>query len=968
MALYAGQVAGGHRGASGKKPVVKFAVWLASSALMLVLASPSQAQTTVPAEATAQSVSFSIPAQPLADAIKAFIRTTGWQVGYPAALVGNLQSRPVSGRLAPQAALQAMLAGTGIAVRITGPQTVTLVDAKAASAAEGGDTTVLDTISVAGGNRGVSLGTSSLSDTGTTTISGGQIVARSAGNDANDILRNLPNVQYQNDIDDDAGVSDQDLINLRPREVSISGARVYENNFILEGMPINTVTGTADSDDDTDVEDSLTPADVNRVYGLHSQSIYVPTDFLESTTVIDSNASARYGNFQGGVVSYKMQEAAKDRWKGNASTDFSTSRWTGYHVGTENGLNPNGVVEPEYLKRRSSVSLSGPVTDNISILGQYSTQSAVTSKDKDYRYTEKRRVTEESKNDFYRGQVKADTDFGDFTLEGVYTHYDQIWENARWRNMQINQAARGLNSKLEHNYEFADFSLGGVTLSNVKLDSKLTYGQSSTINDVNGNVARAFTQSAVKSRAVYWNATSLSDWCRTDPTQTIATLCYDGANGDRELGQEQISWSQDVTGDIWQGSFRLGAEYTYTDAYRRRPEDVTYYTSYTTIAGITSFSEYTCNTADECNSEMFAKSKSIYKAFDIHAHLNQFDTYAELEQTWDWFNVRAGVRATYDDYMQNLNVAPRVVTNITPWEDFTISLGANRYHSAQSLAFAIRDGVPRPENFSRTATSTGVVSDFAAGRSTGYLLNSASDLKTPYTDELSLGISGIEPLFDGQWRLRFLDRRSKDQYASEKTGSNYVLTNDAHGAYQSVTAEYSKELDVTAVSGLDQLLLNASVTWSRREVSNTSYYEDSLEDEYIYYHGQSYTKSGFNVVTGNMDIPLRFQAGLSSSWFDDTLKLDVNANYNVGYTGAKYTDENIVIDGRSHEIYEDFDFDPLLTVDLSASYQIYKKGEAGLTLNVRVDNVFDETGNATASATRPWLVGRTVWVGAKATF
>lgn len=972
MALYAGQIAGGHRGASGKKPVVKFAVWLASSALMLVPASPSLAQTTVPAEATAQSVSFSIPAQPLAGAIKAFIRTTGWQVGYPAALVGNLQSRPVSGRLAPQAALQAMLAGSGIAVRITGPQTVTLVDAKAAAAAEGGDTTVLDTISVAGGNRGVSLGTSSLSDTGTTTISGGQIVARSAGNDANDILRNLPNVQYQNDIDDDAGVSDQDLIDLRPREVSISGARVYENNFILEGMPINTVTGTAEAYGDGDLGE-VTSINQDRIYGLHSQSIYVPTDFLEGVTVMDSNVSAAFGNFQGGVVSYKMQQAAFDRWQGSVSTDFTSSRWTSYNLGTETGLNPNGVATPEYIKRRTSVSVTGPITDNIAILGQYSRQTAVTGKDKDYQYIENRRVDEDSKNEFYRAQIKANTDLGDFTLEGVYTDYHQVWDNEKWRNMKIDQTATGLSAKLEHNYEFADFDLGGVAFSNVKVNSKLSYSGSENANDMNGNVGRAYYQTYFVSRVRRFQATDvsgISDWCRTDPSLTTSTLCYDGATGDKEQRQDSLTWSQDVSGDIGSGSFKLGGEYSYTDAYRRRPEDSTFYGSYLVRNQTNALAnmKFVCNTAEECNEEQFANTKTTYRAFDVHARLNQFSAYAELEQNWDWFNVRGGARITYDDYMKNVDVAPRLVATITPFEDFSISLGANRYYDAQSLAYAIRDRQPRAQTQTRSQTG-GLVGAWNPPTTSQNYTNRASDLDTPYSDELTFGLSGIEPLLGGEWRLRFVDRRSKDQYATTQTGnSTRVLSNDGSGAYQSVTAEYAKEFDIANFGPLEQLLFNASVTWSRREVSNDNYYEDSFEDEYIYYKGQSYTLAGFNVVTGNKDIPVRFQAGLSSSWFDNSLVLDVNANYNLGYTGAKATDGTILIDGKSHEIYEDFDFDPLFTVNLAASYQVWKNDNADLTLNVRVDNVFNENGNATASTTRPWLIGRTVWVGAKATF
>jgi hypothetical protein len=974
MAFHAGRAANQSFGVRGRWRGLQLAAWLASSALVLTPASPSLAQAAASVTTARQAVAFSIPAQPLAGAIKAFIRATGWQVGYPAGLFGNLRSNPVSGRLSPEAALRAMLAGSGIAVRMTGPETAALMDENAAAAI--GDEaagTMMETIVVEGKSRGVYLGTDSVSDTGTTTISGGQIVARSAGNDANDILRDLPNVQYQNDIDDDAGKSDQDVINLKPREVSISGARVYENNFILEGMPINTVTGTAEAYGSGELDDisTVAPPNADRMFGLHSQSIYVPTDFLEGATVMDSNVSAAFGDFQGGVVSYKMQQAAFDRWQGSVSTDYTTSRWTGYTVGTEDGLNPNDVASPDYLKRRSAISVTGPITDNIAILGQYSRQTAVTDKDKDYRYIGNDSVNEDASNEFYRAQIKADTDLGDFTLEGVYTDYSQIWESAMWRNMQVDQGATGLSTKLEHAYEFADFDLAGVALSNVKLNSRLSYGGSKSVNDMNGNVARAYSQTYFLSKVKRFEATSLSgisDWCRTDPSLTNSTICYDGATGDKEQGQDRLTFAQDLSGDIGQGKFTLGGEYSYTDAYRRRPEDAIYYGTYTTLnqtttAGIKAF---TCNTTEECNPEQFASNKIFYKAFDAHAHLNQFAAYGEVEQTWDWFNIRGGARVTYDDYMKNVDIAPRVVATITPWDDFAISVGANRYYDAQSLAYAIRDKQPIAQTYTRKQTG-GVVGDTWTVTSARNYTNTASGLDTPYTDELTLGLSGIEPLSGGQWRLRFMDRRAKDQYATETSGTTRTLTNDGSGAYQSVTAEYSKLFDVAA-GPLEQLLFNASVTWSRREVSNSNYYEDSFEDEYVYYKGQSYTLAGFSAVTGNMDIPVRFQAGISSSWFDNALTLDASANYNLGYTGARNTGDTITVDGRSHDVYEDFDFDPLLTVSLAASYQVYEQDHAGLSFNVRVDNVFDETGNATSTTNRPWLIGRTVWVGAKATF
>lgn len=95
-----------------------------------------------PADATRR---FDITAQPLAEALKAFGRQSGWQFSYPAGLTKGLRSQPVSGDLPPAAALRILLGGTGVSWQSTGPGTVAL-----AKPGEGADAMVLGPITVEG--------------------------------------------------------------------------------------------------------------------------------------------------------------------------------------------------------------------------------------------------------------------------------------------------------------------------------------------------------------------------------------------------------------------------------------------------------------------------------------------------------------------------------------------------------------------------------------------------------------------------------------------------------------------------------------------------------------------------------------------------------------------------------------------------------------------------------------------------
>lgn len=69
---------------------------------------------------------FNIPAQPLANALNAFIATSDWQVGFPAGLAKDVRANAVSGSYTPQQALEKLLQGTGLVYRVTGDNSVTL--------------------------------------------------------------------------------------------------------------------------------------------------------------------------------------------------------------------------------------------------------------------------------------------------------------------------------------------------------------------------------------------------------------------------------------------------------------------------------------------------------------------------------------------------------------------------------------------------------------------------------------------------------------------------------------------------------------------------------------------------------------------------------------------------------------------------------------------------------------------------
>lgn len=851
---------------------------------------------------------------------------------------------------------------------------------------------VLEAIVVYANRLFLGLGDVSSPDSGTTVVSREAFEVMTGGStDANSFLRNLPNVQYQDYANVDAGVDGFDEIGSKPQQVSISGGLTYENNFRLNGIGINNVTGSQDPFANNLGEDTQTP-NINAIYGLDPQTIFIPSEFVEQATLIDSNASARFGDFQGGVVDYKLADAPKDRIRGSVSVGGQTDDLVWYKLGTKDGTNPNEKNKPDFQKYQFAASLGIPITSDWSILGQYSWTAGSSEKQKTYvLYNDP--AKDESSNDFYRLSSTLETDFGDFTLEGSYTDYSADWDGTFYRDTSIDARNKGLTSQLKWERELGALVVPSIGLDNVKMTTRAYYNDSSTVNDGGGNetiyrvgVARA--NITVTDPTLWFHATDpdLLAWCREPAILSgTASYCREGGYGFKEQGQKQSGAIAELAGDVGLGTFLLGGEFQHTDAYRGRDQYTLYSLSKTTLNLPTSVSGWTCPPGDPlCSSEQYNSSRTILPEYRNEVGVNAVNAYLEFDQTWEWFNLRAGLRADYDDFVRNLDIAPRLALTYAPVDDLSFTVGANRYYNAESVAYALLDGQPLAVASSRTNDAAGNVSDSWSAVTAGRFYNfNAADLDTPYKDELTASVRYNEPLFDGDIRIRLIDRRGHDQYLVAEDNSSLImdLTNGGSNSYRSVTVEYGKSWQDLKVRNLDSVSLSASAVWSKQSTTSQGYVDEDWADR-IWYDGRSYTVGEFGLVTGNKDIPVRLAMNLGTNWFEQRLKVGATVNVNLGYEGVRDTDESCTPSatsaacplasgdgvGISHSIYENFAFKPRFTMDMTASYRLAQTDFGAYDVNLSVQNVFNDTSNSIAADETPWLRGRSLWLGAAATF
>ncbi|MFD1331986.1 TonB-dependent siderophore receptor [Methylopila musalis] len=187
------------------------------------------------ASAQGRVVDFAIPAQPIPGAIDAFIRQSGWQIGYSSRIADGLRSTAVAGRLPPAQALRTILAGAGIDVRVTGANTATLVASSMTTGSLSEDAIALDPIDVLGDSQNpfghvdgyVATRSSSGAKTDTPLIRTPQTV----------------NVVTRDQIKDQGAQTLGDAVQYTPGVIVQEGFNRTDDPFILRGFDVRTNPG-----------------------------------------------------------------------------------------------------------------------------------------------------------------------------------------------------------------------------------------------------------------------------------------------------------------------------------------------------------------------------------------------------------------------------------------------------------------------------------------------------------------------------------------------------------------------------------------------------------------------------------------------------------------------------------------------------------------------------------------------------
>ncbi|WP_394181076.1 secretin and TonB N-terminal domain-containing protein [Marinomonas posidonica] len=861
----------------------------------------------------------------LEKALNQFAVTSGWFIGGNAQLTRGKRTKGLEGQYSRRQALDLLLSGTGLSYQEGTGNSLVLVDVN----------------SVTETSEGIELSPILINDTKDTTKIGEKTIRSSeiesmAGESTNltDLLKGNAAARFSLSSSNSASSA-----SMRPDEVSIHGQAHYQNAYIIDGMSANNDLSPGDSEDK--YTNPINPASLKMLSGSSSQSFYVDPAILESVTIYDSNVPAAFGGFLGGVISSEIKRYDGEdyfSWRYQISRD----EWDEMHADEsleekmEEGDSIAGEYTPDYLKQRYTLSGAQRLGEKAGMTYSFS------------------RGTSRFAQSYQR--KTSNLDLGRQGIE-----YDDTVDNLATRidfkaTSDLNLGASVLYSNRYHD---------GLTSSSYES----AFVKSHKATGIAFDTVYQAQKGLLTSRLSYNQA---QDTLASDDSIYINHPA-DAANGDwpysggfGDVNQQQntaaltLDWLQNafVVGDF-QHSFHLGGELKHIKQFYEVEDDIISQT-YKCISTVNKFcadanSDGVVDYDDEyllVQSEIAAnkleKSYLAYGAF-VEDSIKHKD--------WTYY---LGLRADYNTSLENLDISPRASAT---WDIFSnqqtyLITGANRYYGRDFFRYEVNSQLRSWRTVYRYN------SDGSLNRVTNYSDDSfyQYDLDTPYSDELVLGVS--QKLGNVNATLKWVSRDSQDLVTRVENDNGDYYTNKGESLTETLSLSFETlkpfEVAGTQTYGVFSISYQESETNVLSDVS----YEEEISSDSIYYHGQVIYETQLPKTDFNIPFTVKF----STETFIPKWNLTWSNRINVkaGGTIAKDTNEDYTDSTGTYDIYDDLDFDQLVTLDTTFEWRPELFNDVDGYLKLKINNVFDDyIDTSTNSNTYSYTQGRssTIEVG-----
>ena len=777
-------------------------------------------------------------------------------------------------------------------------------------------------------------------DTGTTVIREKEIKARAPGSgDVNQLLKALPTVQFDRA---EGRASREDLQDIRPADISISGGRIYDNLITIDGI---------DASSRFDITQD-NPQHFAEPAGNSAQNLWLDANLVGEIVVRDSNVSAEYGRFTGGALDIRTRDP-RHQFGGSATVSYTSDELVDYRISDASRAALKGALpdRPSFRKWRFGASVDVPVSDDVAFLIAANRSRADVTYFRAAAYGGKPYgQSSVSDNIMVRGVADL-TPTLKLTAQFTYSPYESE-----------SSADNGIDNLVT--------SKGGGGAGQIKLESSGSTRWSLTTRFSHNDSGRLASPNNYSIPSTTTNGAVCS-----------STNCTIGGFGNVDQWQSNFGVNFTASRDIGPGELRGGFDYQRIEAMRSRPETNYAYSRATTGTNIA------CASGESllCANGQYALGQySEYRAYRAQVDLDSISGWAEYSVKAGPVDLRGGVRYDYESFLGNHNFAPRLSATLDLWKGWSLTGGANRYYGRSMLAYALREQYPDNFIYRRTGVSSGGRLTFS---DTGWTLYSTThstsyadgDLKTPYSDELTGAVTGR--FLGGTVRLKGVFRWGKDEFsrsvATRVTGqletgaattyTLYTPNNDGRSTYRGGSLEWTRTFGKHSIA--------ANLNYSKTYTNNTDYFltSDDVEDADVMYVYNGQLVSALSILDQNqrLEFASPFIANMTwtGRWFDDRLTTNVNARFRNGFDRIEDSGANQTINGVSYDVVTLKHYRPSLDMNLNAQLEVIRSKLGTLTLDARIANLLNRVPMQDYALTsNPYQTGRSVWFGASYKF
>ncbi|RUO29996.1 hypothetical protein CWE12_08525 [Aliidiomarina sedimenti] len=779
---------------------------------------------------------------------------------------------------------------------------------------------------------------------------------------------------------------------IKSQLISVSGAQPWQTSFVLDGLDNNSYLDPGSS------RRSVTA--INDVQG-HPEASFVNHELIGSVTLYDSNVPARFGAFNGGVVDMELRDAQSAP---TFTLDYrrSNSGWGSYHYIDDRRYNEDAEAaaqqidwprEPEFDKESLTFSLSHQLSDRQSLMLSVARTTST--------------ITDISLNKAVQTERESVSTSLSYQLD------DMLFDRLRFNLGYSPYSGRHLIKDVLD----SEFDLdGGGMRASVGAWNSLWGGQ--------WQAKLAWSQSENSRQApnvfLPWYRAAGKDW---GIDQGSPPFSMQGGYGD--LDKTQTSWSAttDFSRELdaqWLGarhSFELGLGVERMLLRRQRPQTSAVYSAPFRDASVQCGGQtLDCieqsyrMSLDELAAELggqidfsnpdhiqayqdnlltrgqFMRYRRLYLSEDIEVILNQANAYAEYHFDWPRLQLTLGGRSDYDDFLENLNLAYRTRAS---WDLFgndmtRLNAGFNRYYAANLVTYQLREA-QRPYLTQYRPISNGEVAGWITSSSAARYRYRFDDVRTPYSDEVSVGIN--QRLWhNAMLTLRYVQRRGYDQIT--RGPQEYI---DGY-TYLYQTNEGSNRHDRVSLS-LNQAWQNHSLTFNINYTDNESSaesYDDTVlgvpEDELVVLRrqievgdeaGTTYQLMSYDDLTRRqMDFSRPLTANLvwNASWleaFSSTLSLAYVGEFeSVIDTGILYemSRGDVVCDdcdlqNLTYPLFDEYERPARVSTNARLEYRLGLSKDWSAALNLEINNLFNQRTHLVSPGAAGIEVGREFWLG-----